>query len=72
MLTFEIIFFSLLLFFAEGHASLKIQDLPSTIIRGPDAELDHPEGCAFSPSGDYIAVANLFNDSVTFYPSNWS
>lgn len=58
---------SWLLLSFNGHASLVVDNIPSTIIRDKFSELDRPEGVTFSPSGKYIAAANSLIDSVTFY-----
>jgi DNA-binding beta-propeller fold protein YncE len=51
----------------NGHASLSVDNAPTTIIRDASSGLDRPEGVTFSPSGKYIAVANSLVDTVTFY-----
>ncbi len=65
--TVIILLFVTFFFITRGHANVFIDDIPITFFTDLSSKLDHPEGCAFSPSGDYIAVANLFSNSVTFY-----
>ncbi|NGX39440.1 MAG: hypothetical protein KR126chlam1_00769 [Chlamydiae bacterium] len=44
-----------------------VSDHPIEKIKGPKSHLDQPEGLAFSPSGDYLAVANARNNHLTIY-----
>jgi len=45
---------------------------PLWTIRGHLSRLRHPDGAKFvPPGGDYIAVANLTRNSVTFYRRSW-
>ncbi len=47
---------------------VSIDITPITLIRADDSSgLDRPEGVAFSPSGDFIAVTNSLANTVTFY-----
>lgn len=47
---------------------ISIGKTPTTLIRGGDSsELDRPEGVAFTPSGNYVAVANSLANTITFY-----
>lgn len=48
--------------------ALIISEGPYTSIEGPLSGIVHPEGVCFSPSGDFIAVANAKGSSITFYP----
>jgi hypothetical protein len=57
----------LMLITGEGNGSLVVDSAPTTVIGEEDYELDRPEGVAFSPSGEYVAVANALVDKVTFY-----
>lgn len=52
---------------SRGYAVLKVDNVPTTIIRGDLSELDRPEGVTYSPSGRYIAAANALVNTVTFY-----
>ena len=47
--------------------AMRISDKPITVIEGPQALLQRPEGLAFSPTGDYLAVSNSEGSSVTLY-----
>ncbi len=47
---------------------LSIDSNPTTLILADRySQLDRPEGVAFTPSGDYIAVANSLANTITFY-----
>ena len=46
-----------------------IDVVPATVIRGKGGGLGRPEGIAFSPSGDCIAVSNALLNTITFYRS---
>lgn len=50
-----------------GMSFLTIDNTPSTILQNGVSQLYRPEGVAFSPSGDYVATANLFANSIMFY-----
>lgn len=47
--------------------ALVISEGPKTSIEGPLSGIVHPEGICFSPTGDFVAIANAKADSVTFY-----
>ncbi len=49
------------------YSKLNVSDQPTTIIMGPDSGVHFPEGVAFSPSGDCVAVANTSENSISFY-----
>lgn len=51
----------------EGNTSLMVDTPPATVIGDAGFELVRPEGVAFSPSGEYVAVANASVNKVTFY-----
>ncbi|CRX39466.1 WD40 repeat domain-containing protein [Estrella lausannensis] len=44
-----------------------ISSPPLYTIEGAASKLNHPEGIAFSPSGDFIAVANARSNNILFY-----
>ena len=57
----------LILFVAPLSAGLTISNEPVCIIQGDESGVNRPEGIAFSPSGDCLAVANSAGYSVTVY-----
>jgi DNA-binding beta-propeller fold protein YncE len=63
----EVVFLLCLSFFNLGCAAILIQEKPASVIMGEQSGLGRPEGIAFSPEGDLIAVANASMNSVTFY-----
>jgi len=48
-------------------SGLKISDAPVCTIEGSTSCLQRPEGIAFSPTGDLLAIANSDSDSITLY-----
>jgi DNA-binding beta-propeller fold protein YncE len=58
---------SLMMLAATGHAILTLDYVPKTVMKDSFSELSRPEGIAFTPSGDYIAIANSFGNAITFY-----
>lgn len=50
-----------------GSKTIVVDDLPITIIGNNGSGLGHPEGIAFTPSGDFIAVANAGINTISFY-----
>lgn len=55
---------------SQMQAALLISDTPVTILQGSDSKLNRPEGVAFSPGDNCLAVANSGNASITLYPKN--
>ncbi|MBI2742468.1 MAG: hypothetical protein HYX48_00930 [Chlamydiales bacterium] len=57
-----------LILVASNCFGLSVGSTPTSVIRadGP-SRLDRPEAVAFTPSGDYVAVANALADTITFY-----
>lgn len=51
----------------NAYGILIVDNEPSTVMKDKFSELNRAEGVAFSPSGEYIATANLFSNMVTFY-----
>lgn len=52
----------------DGAGYISIGNTPATLIRAnPSSGLDHTEGVAFTPSGDYLAAANALVNTITFY-----
>ncbi len=41
--------------------------LPAAVIKGKKSALNRPEGIAFSPCGDFFAVANAHANCISFY-----
>jgi WD40 repeat protein len=56
-----------LIFTSKGYAVLTIDNIPQTVMSDKFSELNRPEGVTFSPTGKFIATANLFGNKVTFY-----
>lgn len=56
-----------LIFSSKGYAVLRVDNIPLTVMENNFSELNRPEGVTFSPSGKYIATANLFSNTITFY-----
>lgn len=54
---------------ASSCFGISISSAPVSVIsaKDPASKLDRPEGIAFTPSGNFIAVANSLADTVTFY-----
>lgn len=55
------------IFTSKGYADLTVDNIPLTVMSDKFSELNRPEGVTFSPSGNFIATANLFGNKVTFY-----
>ncbi len=51
----------------EADASLTIIEPPGTILEGVESKVCHPEGIAFSPTGDSVAVVNAASDAICFH-----
>ena len=51
---------------AQSNANI-IDKKPITVIEQHESGINHPEGIAFSSSGDFIAVANALGNTITFY-----
>jgi WD40 repeat protein len=49
------------------NAALVVDQQPLGVIQGQESLLNHPEGIAFSPSGDVVAIANAKANNVLFY-----
>lgn len=58
---------SMMILTCKGYANLTVDNIPITVMNDKFSELNRPEGVTFTPSGDYIATANLFSNMVTFY-----
>lgn len=52
---------------AVGHAGLSVPEIPSFVLRDGLSALDRPEGIAFTPSENYLAIANSSGNTITFY-----
>lgn len=62
---FMIALYALLMVFQMGWSDVIEQ--PTSVIEGQDSGINHPEGIAFSPSGDLLAVTNGLSNTITFY-----
>lgn len=62
-----ILFFHFAFGTALLHSAEIISSSPLFVIEGAASKLNHPEGVSFSPTGEFIAVANARNNNILFY-----
>jgi len=62
-----VLMISSFLSFNHLNSTLTIPSEPSTVIEGVNSAVNHPEGVAFSPSGNILAVVNALENYISFY-----
>ena len=66
MLKHIILFCTLFSLSIQLHAAI-LKEVPTALIEGEETLLNRPEGIAFTPSGDYVVIANSAGNNVLFY-----
>lgn len=57
-----------LIIYGLTEGSKRIEKTPLQVIEGPGSRISRPEDVKISPQGDYCAISNSDQNTITFYP----